>query len=312
MGGIVGFAYSASPVVKNTTMNNIVVNQEVPHNLCARSPRAGGITSILLYQPTDFETAEEIVMYENIDINDILVNIKTYDEEGNEVFSGLSEVGGLVGLTDFAAAVTGFSEYTGDPVELSPAREINLIADNISIKNTGDTFEDGTPKGIHGYGYAGGILGFGKATLNSISLENIDIESYLSAGGAVGHTDSATSIVGFDYKDSTITTFDANRGPNNCHTGGVLGYVGKDSLVKDATIDNVLINNEGYGNVGGIVGLTNKTNAVEVGVTIINAAVKNCTKELEDGTKLGITGKAHVGGFIGFGKINATYGPYCR
>ena len=38
-------------------------------------------------------------------------------------------------------------------------------------------------------------------------------------------------------------------------------------------------------------------------ITVTNSSVKNCIQEPEGGAKSGITGKAHVGGFLGFGRL---------
>ena len=308
MGGISGFMHQRSrPMIHDIEMNNIIVKQEVPYNLLNRTPRAGGITTIINYYDDEDDETDDNTTLENININELAVIAKVYDENNNLYITSENETGGLAAITIYHGAYMGNSEYTGDPVVISPAAEGTLNIRNVNIKNTSDAFEDGTKKEIFGTGFTGGLLGFGKVNVENVSIDNLDVEGALSTGGVVGHSDSENIINNVTVKNSDIRTYDANRGPVY-HTGGVIGYLGHDSLIKNSTVDNVVITNDGYGNVGGLVGLTNRTNATEVTLTVVNSVVKNCVRELENNVKVGLTGKAHVGGFLGFGKINVVNG----
>ena len=227
-------------------------------------------------------------------------------------------------------------------VMISPSVIENCTVSNIKIKqrNNGENMGgnpayDGSFGGIGGVIYntpktiknnnisnstidvaiqnAGGLFG---SVINSAVIDNCNVESvtinnpnieagsgyqnssyYAILGGLVGYSNDITIKNSSNVKKSNITISNGIGKP--AYAAGMLGFSKGDVTIDDSKVINTTVNNEtADGIIGGFVGMTDYKEAQYISkiLNISNSSLENCNN---------ITGKKHVGGVLGFGRINA-------
>lgn len=183
-----------------------------------------------------------------------------------------------------------------------------------NLENITLTADKGKENEITGKNCVGGLIGGGSGVNNS-TVENTTINIYgdnttgedaftsgrivqhdiaecggLIVGGGFGGT-----IVGNTVKNCTINANEASKAVEAVGLGGVGGCLQCMTLVKDNSVDGLVINAKAGHAIGGIAGYTGNGNMADYGygtvTEIINCDVKGLEINSKDGT--------HVGGIVG-------------
>lgn len=162
---------------------------------------------------------------------------------------------------------------------------------------------------------AGGLFG---SVINSTVIDNCNVESvtinnpnieagsgysnssyFAILGGLVGYSNDITIKNSSNVKNSKITISNGIGKP--AYAAGMLGFSKGDVIIDNSKVINTTVNNEtssgNYGIVGGFVAMVDyQAQGISRILNIINSSLENCND---------ITGKGHIGGILGFGRINA-------
>ena len=319
IGGLAGYAAG------NSKVSNIEINDV---NITAQASNIGGAFGCL-YSSDKFQ---------DVNISELTINNDPLGIVGN-----CNSVGGVIGDSLYATGVTfkditvsdstlktkcnntaGFagtilSNSTLDNVKIdnvkiestneysSPSGEvgglIGVSSADITIKNSevkNSSVKQSVPEGSSFFKYAGGLIGFAYNTVvNNTNVINTPVinEAVAHTGGFIGmiyrYEDSINDVkveCTLDVNDSSYINGEIT---SKGYAGGIVG------MANETTLDNVAVNKatitstSSNGIAGGFVGMIPNS---ERTLTVTDSSVTNGTS---------ITGKTHLGGILGVGKIAA-------
>ena len=169
--------------------------------------------------------------------------------KGNVKSKSATHAGGLVGDAGANLTIMGsFSEGDVGSI-LAAGGLVGMVKGEALIENS---YSKGNVKSTNPY--AGGLVGYSETTLiikRCFSEGNVESEKSKQAGGLVGYTHSTTIENSYAKGDISAEGYEGNAA-----VGGLVGYLGKESLlsVKNSYYAGTVSTSDGFTKFGGIVG----------------------------------------------------------
>lgn len=299
--GFIGITRQGIEISDNTIKNVTLEGNNI------RSERANGRRIM----------AGAIVYGSNVTVDN--VNVDGLTATGNiETFAG------FVGDLDAGSTIQN-SSVKGLDVDIKDVKSTawgavsgfaGTIAGNTTLKNVSVKDSELTTDEHIAAGLVGSIRTYGgsvPANIDGATIENVEITHNNTktrdydglVSGLIGINPTGTNVTvnNAKVKDCTLVGNQAAGSTGILHMGGLMAFVDGDNSFTNCDVTGTTITNNTTGMTGGAAGMTqydeDNSSIIERMLVLDNVTVDGKNTAV-------ITGKNHVGGILGFGKINVT------